>query len=177
VRNTLFFQILRRHTNLRIIKVISCWSSSAHHATPFRQILHIQRTSWTYIFSSDIKDSYVNLSRTIYVLDSLLSPEAPEIFQHVKRLIRDISVYWTTNDILSDIRCVVPRVPQQPNTYDCGVFVLHFARTFFSDPPLYCRLMEVSIFLLWDAQCLVDKAVIRSNSNTWTMKIFIPDGM
>lgn len=177
MRNILFVHTLWRHTNICIIKVISCWWSSVHHVTPFRQILHSHGTSWKYTFSSDIKDSYVDPSSTIYVLDSLRGLEGSNIiFEHVTRLIRDISVNWTTNDITSDIRRVVPHVPQQPNTYDCGVFVLHYARTFFSDPPLYCRLMEVSIYLCWDAEFLVNKTIILRNSHTLTQTTFIPIG-
>ena len=29
------------------------------------------------------------------------------------------------------------QVPQQQNSYDCGIFVLHFARIFLCDPEFY----------------------------------------
>jgi hypothetical protein len=29
------------------------------------------------------------------------------------------------------------QVPQQPNGYDCGIYVVHFAKTFFSDADIY----------------------------------------
>ncbi|KAJ7157523.1 hypothetical protein C8R43DRAFT_883291, partial [Mycena crocata] len=32
-------------------------------------------------------------------------------------------------------------VPHQPNFCDCGIYLLHLAQTFFSDPSRYCNLI------------------------------------
>jgi Ulp1 family protease len=35
------------------------------------------------------------------------------------------------------------KVPQQPNGYDCGIYVVHFAKTFFSDAETYTKHIQV----------------------------------
>ena len=35
------------------------------------------------------------------------------------------------------------QVPIQPNTYDCGVYLLHFAKTFMTDPKKYAKMIMV----------------------------------
>ncbi|KAA1479128.1 cysteine proteinase [Dentipellis sp. KUC8613] len=42
------------------------------------------------------------------------------------------------------LRCHLVEVPRQPNTYDCGVYLLHFVKTFMRDPEGACRAMEHS---------------------------------
>jgi hypothetical protein len=42
--------------------------------------------------------------------------------------------------------CQLPfEVPQQPNGFDCGIYVIHFMRTFFSDPVAYTTHIQVSL--------------------------------
>lgn len=38
------------------------------------------------------------------------------------------------------------QVPVQPNFCDCGIYLLHFAQTFMSDPDNYCSTIHVRPF-------------------------------
>lgn len=37
------------------------------------------------------------------------------------------------------------QVPQQPNSCDCGLYTIHFAQVFASDPDFYAALIEVCV--------------------------------
>lgn len=39
------------------------------------------------------------------------------------------------------------KVPKQPNYNDCGIYLLHFVKTFFERPDYYCEIIIVGSFL------------------------------
>ncbi len=41
-------------------------------------------------------------------------------------------------------KLTIVQVPQQRNSYDCGIFLLHFAEIFMSEPSRYHKLMVSS---------------------------------
>jgi Ulp1 protease family, C-terminal catalytic domain len=41
------------------------------------------------------------------------------------------------------------KVPVQNNTWDCGIFTIHFAEVFMKDPDKYCQWMTVSVSLVY----------------------------
>jgi Ulp1 family protease len=48
-------------------------------------------------------------------------------------------------------RLIDLKVPMQPNTDDCGLYVLHFARVFLQDPVKMCQKMSDSVGVSWGA--------------------------
>ncbi|KAI8912877.1 hypothetical protein BC831DRAFT_189961 [Entophlyctis helioformis] len=62
----------------------------------------------------------------------------------------------------SDIAGTNAKVPSQPNHWDCGIYVLQFVETFFSDPDKYLRLV-----LGRSASITGGSASSSSSSNEW----------
>ena len=50
------------------------------------------------------------------------------------------------------------KVPMQPNTDDCGLYVLHFARVFLRDPVKMCEEMLDSEAASWEEAAHFDEA-------------------
>ncbi|KAL8599172.1 Sentrin-specific protease 6 [Nucella lapillus] len=72
----------------------------------------------------------------ILVMDSLMGPSRNSIIKILKEYLQ---VEWdlkkgTPHDMMSMVRGDCPRVPQQNNFSDCGVYVLQYAESFFDNP-------------------------------------------
>lgn len=72
----------------------------------------------------------------ILVMDSLMGPSRNSIIKILKEYLQ---VEWdqkkgTPHDIMNTVRGGCPRVPQQNNFSDCGVYVLQYAESFFENP-------------------------------------------
>ncbi|XP_025098063.1 sentrin-specific protease 6-like isoform X1 [Pomacea canaliculata] len=72
----------------------------------------------------------------ILILDSLAGPPRNSVIRTLKEYLQ---VEWDLKKSLprnmaKTIRGAVPKVPQQTNFSDCGVFVLQYAETFFENP-------------------------------------------
>ena len=63
------------------------------------------------------------------------------------------------------------KVPQQKNSYDCGIFVLHFARIFLCDPEFYTAFFLVGgiipVHLSLSHICLQDPDLYEYYDEYW----------
>lgn len=65
----------------------------------------------------------------------------------------------TSIPLLVSLTCSAPQVPQQPNNYSCGVYVIHFANVFFSDAEGFTAQIQVlshpplSVYCIDPSQC------------------------
>ncbi|XP_076466538.1 uncharacterized protein LOC143297891 isoform X2 [Babylonia areolata] len=72
----------------------------------------------------------------ILVMDSLMGPSRNSIIKILKEYLQ---VEWdlkkgTPHDMMTTMRGGCPRVPQQNNFSDCGIYVLQYAESFFDNP-------------------------------------------
>lgn len=79
----------------------------------------------------------------VLVLDSLGGPRST-VQNNLKKFL--VSEAKERRDVDCDVKWIksgAPKVPQQPNSYDCGVFLLHYVETFCKDTHLsYLKLQE-----------------------------------
>ncbi|XP_070191434.1 uncharacterized protein [Littorina saxatilis] len=72
----------------------------------------------------------------ILIMDSLMGPSRNSVIRILKEYLQ---VEWdlkkgTPRNMIKSVRGGCPKVPQQTNYSDCGVFVLQYAETFFENP-------------------------------------------
>ncbi|KNZ80894.1 Ubiquitin-like-specific protease 2 [Termitomyces sp. J132] len=78
----------------------------------------------------------------IFTFDSLGTERLPAIdrlSRYLKQEAQDKLMRSDTSDAVG----FKAQVPVQPNFYDCGLYLLHFAETFMSDPDHYSRIIRV----------------------------------
>lgn len=84
------------------------------------------------------------------------------VFSILRRFLKAVWEHWKGADeqfAVEDIaECTVP-VPPQPNTYDCGPFVLHSLETFVKQAP--------EVFTMAELQCHEDSEVSDLNRPSW----------
>jgi Ulp1 family protease len=103
-------------------------------------------TSRTYIFTLDSLG--LNHYEAVEILTDYLNLEA----QHKRKIVKPTAAIGKKALVSkfnggSSSQVMISQVPIQPNNFDCGIYLLHFAETFLSDPRRYFRTITVRLSL------------------------------